>query len=650
MQVCRRVRSKLSIAVLATLMVFGVLVAPAGADVGAQTASPAAATQSPDYRPLDPARLADTRAGRTTVDGLFSGTGVVTPSSPLVLSVTGRGGVPVSGVVAVALNVTVIASNVEGYLTVYPTGQNRPVASNVNFARGQTVANAVVAKLGSGDKVTLYSSVASQVVVDVAGYFTSSGVSAITPVRLADTRPNRATVDGQSSGTGVVTPASPLVLAVAGRGGVPPTGVSAVALNVVSVGPGGDGYLTVYPTGASRPVASNLNFTAGTTVANSVVAALGTGGKVTVFSSTPTHIVVDVVGYFGSGSSFVAMTPERFADTRSGRTTVGGPSYLPNRSSNGVGPIGANVGNGNRIDVLVSDRGSVPATDIGAVVLNVTVTQPSSSGYVTVFPMDSQQPMASSLNFVRNQTVANLVVAKIGRGGGVSLFSSAPSSQIVVDVLGYFPGVSTAGSGTTWTALLPDWLDMPVTYNRCKPIRYQINPTGAPTGWIADVLTALGKLADATGLNFQRLADTSEAPSPSRSDTDAAGNVRPLLIAFTTAAVIPGLSGNVVGRGGSHSEIRVGQVVFTPEQFVTGTAYFDREETLVAGFSGDSFGQVALHELGHVVGLGHVNNDDEIMNGFVISRSGYYGPGDLDGLGVLYRTQSCPGSPATYLK
>ncbi len=644
---------------LAVLLVPTALAAPVSADPAATVSSTdpawaaptgaASVAASPDYRPVDPARLADTRPGRLTVDGSFAGTGAVTPGSPLVLSVMGRGGLPESGVVAVALNVTVTGSSNSGHLTVYPTGQSRPLASNVNFDRSQTVANSVIAALGTANRVTIHSSTTAHLIVDVAGYFTDSGVTTITPARLADTRPGRATIDQKVAGTGVVRPATPLHLSVAGRGGVPLTGVTAVALNVVSVGSAAGGHLTVYPTGGTRPVASNLNFAAGRTVANSVVAPLGNGGRVTIYSTVPTHIVVDIVGYFGAGSSFVGISPQRFADTRSGRTTLGGPSYLPTRASNGVGPIGRQVGNGVRLDVLVSDRGSVPTTDVGAVVLNVTVTQPTSSGHLTIFPMGSQQPTASSLNFAPNQTVANLVVAKLGRGGGVSISSSALSSHVIVDVLGYLPGVSTAGSNTTWTGLLRDWLDMPMTYDRCKPIRYQINPTGAPSGWIDDVVTAVGVISEATGLDFQRLGDTTEVPVPNRSTRDGANNIRPLLVAFTTESVIPALGGSVVGIGGSRSSAEWDSVTFTPEQFLSGSAYFDREEVMDSGFGGDSFGQVALHELGHAIGLGHVANDNEIMNSFMIERSGYFGPGDLEGLSVLYRTQSCPGSPATHL-
>ncbi|MGI8808176.1 MAG: hypothetical protein ACR2KK_10105, partial [Acidimicrobiales bacterium] len=89
-------------------------------------------------------------------------------------------------------------------------------------------------------------------------------------------------------------------LTVTGRGGVPAEGVSSVVLNVAVTQPTADGYLTVFPAGAARPLASNINFAPGQTVSNAVVAKVGAGGKVDIFNAQgATHVVVDVQGWFG---------------------------------------------------------------------------------------------------------------------------------------------------------------------------------------------------------------------------------------------------------------------------------------------------------------------------------------------------------------
>ena len=89
-----------------------------------------------------------------------------------------------------------------------------------------------------------------------------------------------------------------------GHGGVPASGVSAVVLNVTVTQPKAAGYITVYPDGATRPLASNLNFVAGQTVPNLVVAPVGADGKVDLYngSSGTVELVADVSGYFSNGA------------------------------------------------------------------------------------------------------------------------------------------------------------------------------------------------------------------------------------------------------------------------------------------------------------------------------------------------------------
>jgi hypothetical protein len=125
-----------------------------------------------DFVPLVPARLLDTRPGGATIDGKFSGSGAVGPGQTLTLTVTGRGGVPASGVGAVALNVTVTEPTTAGFITVWPTGTTRPTASNLNFVAGQTIPNMVIATIGTNGQVSLFNSAgATHLVVDVLGTF-----------------------------------------------------------------------------------------------------------------------------------------------------------------------------------------------------------------------------------------------------------------------------------------------------------------------------------------------------------------------------------------------------------------------------------------------------------------------------------------------
>jgi hypothetical protein len=208
------------------------------------------------------------------------------------LQVTG-GDVPESAT-AVALNVTVVdgqANDFGGYVTVYPCG-TRPDASNLNFVSGQTVPNSVIAPLSADGAVCLYVYGQADLLVDVSGYFTS-GFEPLTPERILDTRGSDPV--GELDGSG-----DAYTLQVTGRGGVPSSDVSAVALNVTVVGGQANdfgGYVTVYPCDVAKPDASNLNFISGQTVPNSVIAPLSADGEVCLYVYGQADLLVDVSGY-----------------------------------------------------------------------------------------------------------------------------------------------------------------------------------------------------------------------------------------------------------------------------------------------------------------------------------------------------------------
>ena len=116
--------------------------------------------------------MLDTRTGGVTVDGVSAGGGPIGPGATRTLQVTGRGGVPASGVGAVVLNITAVAPTTGGFLTIHPTGTTRPNASNLNFTPGQTIPNLVIAKIGTGGQISIYNDTGTtHVIADIAGWF-----------------------------------------------------------------------------------------------------------------------------------------------------------------------------------------------------------------------------------------------------------------------------------------------------------------------------------------------------------------------------------------------------------------------------------------------------------------------------------------------
>lgn len=394
-------------------------------DVHTPTPSPGGtgSTSQSDYVGLLPTRVFDTRPNEAdgavpVLKAKVGGTKVLS------VHLAGSAGVPVSGAGAVSLNVTVTDPTGAGYLTVYPCG-TPPQASNLNFVAGQTVANAVIAPLSASGDVCFASNVDTHVLADVNGWLRSgSGFTALTPTRVFDTRPGSpqgvVPVDQHPYGGG-----TELRVRVIGAAGLPLANVGAVSLNVTVADPVDAGFVTVYPCG-TRPNASNLNFVAGQTVPNAVIAPVSPNGEICLYSSVNSYLLADVNGWFATGSSFKPLTSARLVDTR------------PTQGQGTVTVIKQKYGPATVLKFTITGFGGVPATGVSAVALNVTVVDPDTAGFVTVFPC-GDRPLASNVNFLAGQTVPNAVVVPVSTAGEVCVFSNTPT-HILVDVNGWIGG------------------------------------------------------------------------------------------------------------------------------------------------------------------------------------------------------------------
>jgi hypothetical protein len=356
----------------------------------------------------------------------------------------------------------------------------------------------------------------------------------VSPARLLDTR-----VTGPKLGWGQTRS-----LQVAGFGGVPATGVSAVVLNVTVTETTSSGFLTVSPTGTARPEASNLNWTTGVTIPNAVTVKLGTNGSIDLFQSGPgsAHVVVDVAGYYVSGTvtaagGFNSLAPARILDTR----TNGG---------------GGTLAAGETRDLQVLGAGNVPASNVSAVVLNVTVTDTTASGFLTVFPAGGATPTASNLNWTPGRTIPNLVTVKVGAAGKVSLFQSGPgTAQVVVDVAGYFLG-GTATVPGTFVALSPARLldtrnstSVPANSDRVLPV---LGNGGVPAAGVAAVVINT-TVTETRAPGFLTVYPSGNAlPNASNLNWSTAGTTIPNLV-----TVQIGTNGSITFRNSSPGSTQV---------------------------------------------------------------------------------------------
>jgi hypothetical protein len=238
------------------------------------------------YTPVLPERLLDSRTGVRPTAG-----------SVVTLDVTqvGASNVPADAK-AVFLNITSVNSDAEGWITAFPCGTNPPNASNVNLLPGRARANLVAATIGGDGNVCLFVSQSSDVIVDLEGYVpASSSFVAVAPERVLETRPGAT----QTSYSGAKPVAGQTIeVRVTGFGATQiPDDAGTVLLNVTATDSAANGFVTVFPCGSPRPVASNLNLT-GVSTPNLVAAGIGSGGRVCIYTSAETHLIADIAGYY----------------------------------------------------------------------------------------------------------------------------------------------------------------------------------------------------------------------------------------------------------------------------------------------------------------------------------------------------------------
>lgn len=287
----------------------------------------------------------------------------------------------------------------DGYVTAWPCGSARPLASNLNYVRGETVANLVVARAGTNGSVCLYSSAAVDLVADLAGWFpATSPVNVGVPSRVLDTR-----ATSKPSADGVVAIQLPPSL----RG---------VVLNLTAVDADRPGYVTAWPCDRPQPTASNLNYVPGRVAASIAFVAPAADGRVCLYTYASAHLVADLDASF-AGAEPVLVPGNRIVDTRIG---LGTRAFFP--------------GSGLLMQIA---NGTTAPSESAAVILNVTATEAVDDGYITVWPCDQPMPPTSNVNSVRLIDRAAVVLAKPSAFGTIC-FMPYGHTSMVVDVDGWF--------------------------------------------------------------------------------------------------------------------------------------------------------------------------------------------------------------------
>ncbi len=315
----------------------------------------------------------------------------------------------------IALTVTTTGAQGNGFVTVFSCDAPRPKASNLNPRPNDDTPNSSIVQLGTSRQLCLYTSVSTDLLVDLTGWFGSGGAPfhSQNPDRVLDTRDKTLRPDG---GAGRLPGGSQLIIPIAGTGQVP-VGASGLAVNITVVSPTRAGFITAYPCNVSRPRTSIGNFLANDIRATSGLIALDSSGSLCIYSSQTADIIVDVTGWFGSttGARLTPLAATRVVDSRNGTGWSGPLAARETRS----------------FDPTLGGTLAVGAT----AVINVVATEAAGSGFLTFFPCGTPKPATSSLNFKRGTNSTNSAIISSGSDGKICIFASV-ATHVVIDVMG----------------------------------------------------------------------------------------------------------------------------------------------------------------------------------------------------------------------
>ena len=321
----------------------------AAPDIAPANSSATVVVAPPTFVSVTPTRVVDTRLPGSTTSSVVAGSAIRIP-------VTSLDSIP-DEATSVVVNLTSTRAAAPGYLTLHACTTSRPATSNSNYLPGVDIANLTISSIGTDGAICLYTSASTDVIVDVVAYTTATGFTPTSPQRLADTR------SGAKPAAGATV-----------RVPLPAGGTHVISLT--STRSDAAGFLTAYDCDAPLPGTSNLNYAAGVDLANLTIASAA--GELCVLTSAPTDIIVDHLGSLSAATGAL----DRLVDTRnSGPATPGTTIQIPT--------------------ILTANPTAA---------INLTATQTTTAGYLTVHACALPVPATSNLNVSPGRDIANLAI------------------------------------------------------------------------------------------------------------------------------------------------------------------------------------------------------------------------------------------------
>ena len=366
-----------------------------------------ALTSQMPFQALTPFRFADSRSNIAL--------GRLPANQQVRVQIAGRSGLP-ADITAISANFTGVGASAAGYLTASNCAEINPSFSTLNFEADDGVPNQAIIPLSSGE-LCLFSSEATDIVIDINGYVSPTASQVFIPVapkRLSDSRPSAQPL----------RPGQVLRIAVEGGASPAPAEAVAVAVNLTGVMPDESGWIRAFPCDAPEPASSSLNPRIGRARANSAIVPTAADGTICLTSNVTSHIIVDITGWFGNrdGQQFVPISPIRLTDTRQSHPSLNG----------GAGPVMLVPGRELRVQVA-GTRGI--SADVRAATLNLAAVGATAPGFIVAVPC-GQTSDVSNVNFTGDSgAVANGANVQLDATGSICVTTSAPT-HVLIDITG----------------------------------------------------------------------------------------------------------------------------------------------------------------------------------------------------------------------
>jgi hypothetical protein len=245
----------------------------------------------------------------------------------------------------------------------------------------------------------------------------------LNPTRVFDTR----TASPIGSGATVR-------MAVQGVAGLPTSGLSAVTVTLSVLAPAAAGSISVFPSGTSWSGAATVSFAAASTQQNTVTAQLGSDGALSVRNNAAAavQLVADAVGYYTAGPAmpggYQPVPLQRIFDTRAA----------------GSQPLAS----GDMVNVPVTGQGAIPASNVSAGAVNLTVLNPAGTGSISVFPSGTAWDTSATVSFTAGRTEQSMLTAQLGTDGAFTVRNNTGTAvQLVIDLAGYYIAGSPPAPG-----------------------------------------------------------------------------------------------------------------------------------------------------------------------------------------------------------